>query len=79
MVMNDTNEARSYCASSGRYQGGDPPSFLFRWQNPDVTRLPAPLVEPLATGRYHKAAVGSCPAQDVKRAFTIYREAVLLY
>jgi hypothetical protein len=36
-------------------------------------------VEQLATGRYHKAAVGSCPAQDVNGAFTIYRVAVLLY
>lgn len=79
MVTKDTNEARSYCASTGRYQGGDPPSFLLRWQNPDVTQLPAPLVEQLATGRYHKAAVGSCPAQDVNGAFTIYRVAVLLY
>jgi hypothetical protein len=79
MVMGDTNEARSYCASTGRYQGGDPPSFLFRWQNPDVTQLPGPLVEQMASGRYHKAAVGSCPAQDVKGAFTIYRVAVLLY
>jgi hypothetical protein len=79
MVMEDTNEARSYCASNGRYQGGDPPSFLFRWQNPDVTQLPAPLAEQLMSGRYHKAAVGSCPAQDVNGAFTIYRVAVLLY
>jgi cysteine-rich secretory family protein len=79
MVMKDTNEARSYCASSGRYQGVNPPSFLFRWQNPDVTQLPVPLVEQLVTGRYHKAAVGNCPAQDVKGAFTIYRVAVLLY
>ena len=79
MVMQDTNDARNYCASPGRYSGGDPPSFLFRWQNPDVTQLPAPLVEQLVTGRYHKAAVGSCAPQDVKGAFTIYRVAVLLY
>jgi hypothetical protein len=79
MVIKDTNEARSYCALSGRYQGGDPPSFLFRWQNPDVTQLPEPLVEQLVTGSYHKAAVGSCPAQNVNGAFTVYRVAVLLY
>ncbi len=79
IVLQDTNDARNYCASSGRYSGGDPPSFLFRWQNPDVTRLPEPLLEQLAIGRYHKAAIGSCPAQDVKGAFTIYRVAVLLY
>ena len=79
MVMRDTSEARTYCMSSGRYQGADPPDFLLRWQNPDVTRLPQPLVEQLAVGRYHRAAVGSCPPQDVNGAFTVYRVAVLLY
>ena len=78
-VVTDTTEARSYCISSGRYQGNDPPSFLMRWQNPDVTHLPQQLVEQLTVGRFHKAAVGSCPAQDVNGAFTVYRVAVLLY
>jgi cysteine-rich secretory family protein len=79
MVIRDTNDARNYCASAGRYSGSEPPSFLFRWQNPDVTQLPEPVVEQLATGRYHKAAVGSCVPQDVNGAFTVYRVAVLLY
>jgi uncharacterized protein YkwD len=79
MVMRDTTEARTYCASNDRYHGGDSPSFLFRWQNPDVTQLPGPVLEQLAVGRYHRAAVGSCAPQDVNGAFTIYRVAVLLY
>ena len=79
MVLKDTNEARAYCASSTRYSGSEPPSFLLRWQNPDVTQLPELLVEQLETGRYHRAAVGSCVPQDVNGAFTVYRVAVLLY
>lgn len=79
MVVRDTTEARTYCMSPGRFAGGDPPGFLIRWQNPDVTNLPQPLVEQLAVGRYHRAAVGSCPPQDVNGAFTVYRVAVLLY
>jgi Cysteine-rich secretory protein family len=78
-VTGETTEARSYCISSGRYQGNNPPSFLMRWQNPDVTHLPQQLVDQLTVGRYHKAAVGSCPPQDVNGSFTIYRVAVLLY
>lgn len=79
MVSRETTDARSYCMSSGRYQGADPPSFLFRWQNPDVTRLPNEVLEQLAIGRYHRAAVGSCAPRDVQGAFTVYRVAVLLY
>ena len=79
MVLRDTTDARIYCQSNGQYHGGDPPGFLFRWQNPDVTHLPDPVLEQLAVGRYHRAAVGSCMPQGVNGAFTIYRVAVLLY
>jgi hypothetical protein len=53
--------------------------MFMRWQNPDVTQLPQPLVDQLRSGRYRKAAVGSCPPQDVEGSFTIYRVAVALY
>ena len=79
MVWRETSEARTYCASSGKYHGNKPPRLLMRWQNPDVTRLPDELIEALANGSYHSAAVGSCPARDVNGAFTVYRAAVLLY
>jgi uncharacterized protein YkwD len=78
-ILKDPAQARAYCASSGRFNGPDPPSFLMRWQNPDVTQLPPLLVEKIAPGRYRQAAVGSCPAQDVDGGFTVYRVAVLLY
>jgi hypothetical protein len=79
IVSRDSREARTYCASSGKYQGSDPPRMLMRWQNPDVTQLPAELVAALTDGSYQKAAVGSCPAQDVDGGFTTYRVAVLLF
>ena len=79
MILRDTTEARTYCASLGKYVGNEPPKFLIRWQNPDVVHLPRPPLEQLANGEYHKAAVGDCPAQDVNGAFTVYRVAVLLY
>ena len=40
---------------------------------------PQALVERLATGKYHQAAVGSCSPQSQEGAFTAYRMAVLLY
>lgn len=78
-ILKDTSQARAYCASSGRFNGSEPPSFLMRWQNPDISQLPPDLATRVASGQYRRAAVGSCPAQDVEGAFTIYRVAVLLY
>lgn len=81
-VTGETTEARSYCASSdaaGFAFHNNSPGFLMRWQNPDITHLPQQLLDQLSVGRYHKAAVGSCPPQDVNGAFTTYRVAVLLY
>jgi hypothetical protein len=37
------------------------------------------LAKLINTPRYSEAEVGSCPAQDVKGPFTVYRVAVLLY
>jgi hypothetical protein len=79
MVMRETTDARIYCASGGRYSGNEPPSLLLRWQNSDVTQLPQQLADAIATGRYRRAAVGSCPAQGANGGFTIYRVAVFLY
>jgi hypothetical protein len=78
-ILKDPSQARAYCATSGRFTGLDAPGFLMRWQNPDITQLPQDLVKNVASGQYRRAAVGSCPAQDVEGAFTVYRVAVLLY
>ena len=78
-ILKDPSQARAYCGSSGRLKGLDAPGFLMRWQNPDITQLPPDLVKSVASGQYRQASVGSCPAQDVEGAFTVYRVAVLLY
>jgi hypothetical protein len=79
IILKDPSQARAYCASSGRLKGLDVPGFLMRWQNSDVTQMPPDLAAKVASGQYRQAAVGSCPAQDVEGAFTVYRVAVLLY
>ncbi len=58
---------------------GLPPKFIMRWQAGGLTRLPQALVDKLASGNYHQAAVGSCPAQTGETSFSAYRVAVLLY
>jgi hypothetical protein len=75
-IVRDTTSARAYCAGG---RGANEPSFLMRWQDADLSRLPEALVDRLSSGHYHQAAVGSCPAQGVEGAFSAYRVAVLLY
>ncbi len=78
-VIDDSNNARAACAEDSGYSGIEQPGFIMRWQGADLTRLPQPLLERMASGRYRKAAVGSCPTGSVEGSFTAYRLAVLLY
>jgi hypothetical protein len=81
-VLPNHAQARMVCAEDHALpvvQGEARPGFLTRWQNSDMDRLPPALTEKLASGQYHRAAVGSCPAQGVEGMFTAYRVAVLLY
>lgn len=75
-------DARTYCASDEQAkQKQIYARFLMRWQSADVSKLPPPLEEKIASGVYQEAAVGSCPAQGENGApvFSGYRVAVLLY
>ncbi len=54
------------------------PEFIMRWQDAEIDRLPDALMDKIASGRYHEAAIGSCPAQTRESTFTVYRVAVLL-
>lgn len=75
-------DARSYCVSDEQAaQRHIYARFLMRWQSADVTKLPPPLEQKIASGVYHEAAVGSCPAQGENGTpvFSGYRVAVLLY
>jgi hypothetical protein len=78
-ILKDASQARAYCASSGSFRGKNQPDLAMRWQNTDVTAIPPDLAKRMATAAYSKAAVGSCPVQDVDGGFTVYRVAVLLY
>jgi hypothetical protein len=54
------------------------PEFIMRWQAAELDRLPGALLDRISTGKYHEAAVGSCPSPSAGNTFTIYRVAVLL-
>jgi hypothetical protein len=54
------------------------PEFIMRWQAAELDRLPGALLDRISTGKYHEAAVGSCPSPSAESTFTVYRVAVLL-
>lgn len=69
--------ARATCAMEHGNAGGTRPGFVMRWEGADLSRLPGVLEQRIRTGRYHRAAVGSCSGGQ--QAFASYRVAVLLY
>src|ERR1700733_426650 len=81
-ILTNNAQAREACTTERGIavaQGEPSPGFIMRWQDSSLKELPQPLTEKLASGQYHRAAVGSCPAQGVEGDFTAYRVAVLLY
>lgn len=81
-VLHDASAARAVCATDkplARDEAGRHPGYVLRWQESDLTHLPDALTTQIKSPLYRNAEVGSCPAQDVKGAFTAYRIAVLLY
>jgi uncharacterized protein YkwD len=81
-ILPDASLARTACAAEGelpRSASGPRPQFVMYWEDTQLTQLPKDLAGALASGKYHQASVGSCPAQGQEGAFTAYRIAVLLY
>ena len=81
-VLRNSQGAREACALNHGVPvslSHSQPAFIMRWQGADLSRLPPALAQQLASGRFHEASVGSCPAQGVDGDFTVYRVAVLLY
>jgi len=81
-LLSDAKVARVACAMDRGMPASkisQEPSFVMRWQGADLASLPQALTNRLASGKYHQAAVGNCPAQADGGAFTTYRVAVLLY
>jgi uncharacterized protein YkwD len=73
--------ARQACAQDSGMPatlGDRRPEFIMRWQESALDRLPDALLARIATGRYHEAVVGSCPAESADRTFSAYRVAVML-
>jgi hypothetical protein len=78
-LTGDPEDARASCVQDRLAKGGRQPSFLMLWQGSELNRLPGALVDRISSGRYHQAAVGSCPPETAENSFTAYRVAVLLY
>ena len=82
-VLSDHELARAACPADRGFPRLPPdtaqPSFVMRWQDSDLSRLPKNLVAQLSSGRYRSAQVGSCQPKGDNGTFTVYRVAVLLY
>jgi len=81
-VRADSTGARQACAlDSGMPASLNElrPEFIMRWQDADLSRLPQPLQDRIASGNYSEAAVGSCPSQSAGGTFTAFRVAVVLF
>jgi Cysteine-rich secretory protein family len=74
-----TEDARQTCALDHGSAGSSKPWFIMRWEGTDLGRLPEVLEQKISTGKYHKAAVGSCDAGNQGQGFTTYKLAVMLY
>ena len=77
-ILPSTEDARHTCAMDSGYAGSRKPWFVMRFTSGDLSHLPQILTDKLATGRYHQAAVGACPATGTQN-FSAYNIAVLLY
>ena len=77
MPMAAHDVARATCQMDHGSAGASRPMFVMRWEGADLGRLPDVLQERLATGKYHKAAVGACGGNQ--GGFSGYHVAVLLY
>jgi uncharacterized protein YkwD len=78
-VQNDPTDARAYCALEHDAQLSSVPGFKMLWQSQDLAQLPQPLLDRIASGRYQRATVGSCPPPSNQGLSSCYRVAVLLY
>lgn len=81
-ILANPNLAREACPMENglpRISGSAQPAFVMRWEDSDLSHLPKPLADRLASGRYHEATIGSCDPRGAAGTFTAYRVVVLLY
>lgn len=74
-----TQDARQTCEMEHGSAGGSKPWFIMRWEGTDLGRIPDVLEQKIASGKYHKAAVGACDSGNPGQGFTTYKIAVMLY
>lgn len=74
-----TQDARQTCEMEHGAAGGSSPLFIMRWEGSDLEHLPPVLEQKIASGQFHKAAVGACDATSSAPGFTTYKIAVMLY
>ena len=74
-----TQDARQTCEMAHGAAGGSSPLFIMRWEGTDLEHLPPVLEQKIASGQFHKAAVGACDAGNSAPGFTTYKIAVMLY
>lgn len=72
-----TDAARSNCESQSNTAAGA--QLVVHWEGSNPGQLPDMLVQRMARGTYHAAAVGACPSAQSNQGFSTYRVAVLLY
>ena len=81
-VERDASAAREACTTDRGVPGsgsGARTRFVMRWQDAELARLPHELTDEIASGKFRKAEVASCPPQGQQGSFTAYRVAVLLF
>ena len=71
--------AEEACASGGGIPQGTNARSMVRFETPDLSQLPAQVVEVIASKDLRKAAVGACAPGPSRANFTTYRVAILFY
>jgi uncharacterized protein YkwD len=69
--------AEDACASTSGMPAGA--RSIVRFQTPDLSRLPAQVVQVIHSRDFHKAAVGACAPTASQAGFTTYRVAIVFY
>jgi len=77
-VLPASADSRRTCGMESGYSGGRQPGFVMRYTSADLTKLPEPLKERIASGRYREAAIGACTVSG-EQNFTTYSIAVMLF
>jgi hypothetical protein len=76
-VIADTEEARKSCDQNRAFYTMQPVT-ISRFETSDLSRLPNDLARMAGSGRFRRAAVGSCEVPTVT-PFARFRLAVILY